>query len=93
MVSRNRGCLGDYDFDHIALFARKRYIEGIDTVSLMRQAKNRTEKEEIALVCLLDVENDIVKDIQLSCRYAGECKLTNCHDKLRTMLEQELAEK
>lgn len=91
MVCHNRGCLGRYDFDQIALHARKRFIEGIDTVSLMNQAKSETEKEEIAMVCLLSVEDAVVKDIQLNCRYANTCKMTNCHDKLRDMLEKELA--
>lgn len=93
MVCHNRGCLGNYDFDQIALHARKRFIEGIDTVSLMQAAKSETEKEEIALVCLLSVEQNVVKDIQLSCRYASTCKLTNCHAMLRDMLDKELAEK
>jgi len=91
MVCHNRGCLGKYDFDQIALYARKRFIEGIDTVSLMNQAKSETEREEIALVCLLSVDDEVVKDIQLNCRYAGTCKLTNCHDKLRDLLEKQLA--
>ena len=91
MVCHNRGCLGHYDFDQIAVHARKRFIEGIDTVSLMNQAQSETEKEEIALVCLLSVDDDVVEDIQLNCRYASSCKLTNCRDKIRDILERELA--
>mgnify|MGYP001098252349 CR=1 FL=1 len=91
MVNHNRGCLGDYDFDHIAEYARKRFVEGIDTVSLMSQARSETEKEEIALVCLLSVEDHVVQDIQLSCRYANSCKMTNCRDKLRSLINHELA--
>ena len=91
MVCHNRGCLGDYDFDHIAAFARKRFIEGVDTVSLMRQAVSDIEREEIALVCLLSVEDDVVKDIQLRCRHAETCRMSNCRDKLRQLITRELA--
>lgn len=90
MASRNPGCMGEYDFDHIAHFARRRFIEGCDTVSLMQQATSQREKEEIALVCLLDVEDETIKDINLSCRHANKCHVTTCRDKLRKMIEDEL---
>ena len=54
MVCRVPGCLGDYDFDEIVGFARKRFLEGCDTVSLLQQAETQCEKEEIALVSLVD---------------------------------------
>jgi len=88
---RNRLCLGDYDFDHIAHFARRRFVDGVDTVNLLQQAGSKREKEEIALVCLLDVEDDVIRDIQLKCRYAGQCKVTDCRDRLKKMIEQDLA--
>lgn len=93
MDCQSRACLGDYDFEHISLYARKRFVEGVDTVSLMSQATSESEREEIALVCLLSVEDDVVKDIQLNCRYAETCKITNCRSILREMLEKELAVK
>jgi hypothetical protein len=93
MVCRNPGCLGNYDFDHIAFYARKRFIEGCDTVALLRQAKSEREKEEIALVCMLDVDDDCIRDMKLSCRYAGQCAVTTCRAKLKKMIEAELAVK
>ncbi|MDH5447176.1 MAG: hypothetical protein OEY52_16625 [Gammaproteobacteria bacterium] len=93
MVRHNRGCLGEYDFDNIASHARKRFVEGIDTVSLMSQARTETEREEIALVCLLSVEDQVVRDIQLSCHYSDTCKMTNCRDILRNMINDEIANK
>ena len=91
MVCRNPGCLGNYDFDHIALHARKRFIDGIDTISLLQQATSQREKEEIALVSLLDVDDDQVRDLQLSCQHAGQCQVTNCRTKLKKMIEEETA--
>jgi hypothetical protein len=90
MVCRNPGCMGNYDFDQIALFARKRFVEGYSTVELLQQAKSEREKEEIALVCLLDIADDQLRELKLSCKYDGLCKVTSCRDKLRKMIEKDL---
>ena len=92
MVNRSPGCFGNYDFDKIAGFARKRFIDGQSTIKLLQEAKTQTEKEEIALVCMLDVEDEVVLDIGLDCRYAKDCKVTNCRDKLRRLIETELGD-
>jgi len=89
----NPRCMGNYDFEHIAHFARKRFVEGFDTVALLQQASSQREKEEIALVCMLDVEEDVIRDLQLSCRHAGECEVTDCRDRLRDLIERDLADK
>lgn len=89
MVCHNPNCLGNYDFDHIAYFARKRFVEGCDTIALLEQAESECEKEEIALVCLLDVEDDVIQDLQLCCTHADRCKVTDCRVKLKRMIEAE----
>ena len=88
---RNPMCLVDYDFEQIAYFARKRFVDGVDTVSLLQQAGSKREKEEIALVCLLDVEDDVIRAIQLKCRHADKCKVTDCRNRIKKMIEQDLA--
>jgi len=90
MASYSPGCFGNYDFDRIAYFAKKRFVEGNSTISLLNQASSKTEREEIALVCMLDVDDEIVLDVKLDCRYADDCKVTNCRDKLRKLIETEL---
>ena len=91
MACYNAGCLGNYDFEQIAFFARKRFIEGYNTVALLEQAKSEREKEEIALVCLLDVEDDQIRDLRLSCRHAVQCKVMDCRDRLKKMIEEDSA--
>jgi len=93
MVCHNPGCLGNYDFDHIAYFARKRFVEGFNTITLMEQASTEREKEEIALVSLLDVEDDKIKDLKLSCRHSTTCPVTNCRAMLRKIINEELLAK
>jgi hypothetical protein len=87
----NPRCLGSYDFEHIAHFARKRFVEGFDTVSLLQQAHSQREKEEIALVCMLDVEDEFVRKLRLSCRHADACEVIDCRDRLKEMIERDLA--
>jgi len=87
---RNPRCLGDYNFEEIAFFAKKRFVEGCNTVELMEAARSEREKEEIALVCLLDVEDDKIRDLRLCCKYAGECTVMDCRERLKQMIEGEL---
>lgn len=91
MACHNPGCMGNYDFDQIAFFARKRFIEGYQTIELLEQARSQREKEEITLVCMLDVADDQVRDLQLSCRHDERCKVTSCRSKLKKMIAAELA--
>jgi len=88
---QNPRCLGNYDFDNIARYARMRFIEGFDTITLLAQAQTRREKEEIALVGMLDVEDGIVRDMRLECVHAGHCKATECRDRLKLLIERDLA--
>lgn len=93
MARRMPGCMGDYDFDHIAYYAHKRFVEGFDTVTLMQQATSEKEKEEIALVAMLDIEDNVIKDLELCCRHAEECEVTVCRKVLKEMIKEQLAKK
>ena len=90
MANHSPGCFGKYDFYNIAKFAKKRFVDGNSTISLLNQARSETEREEIALVCMLDIDDKIVIDVKLDCRYADDCKVTNCRDKLRKLIEAEI---
>ena len=87
MANQSPGCFGGYDFDRITHFAIKRFVEGNDTINLLKQAQSQIEREEIALVCMLDIDNKVVMNIRLDCKYAEDCKVRNCRDKLRNLLE------
>jgi hypothetical protein len=91
MVCKKVECLGNYDFDKIAYFARMKFIEGYSTIELLKLASSQYEKEEIALVCLLDVDDDKIHELQLTCKYAGECISVTCREKLKRLIEEELA--
>lgn len=83
-------CMGNYDFDKIVFFAKKRYIEGCNTIELMEAARTQREREEIALVSLLHVENKEIRDIELTCKHSDKCKVMDCRDRLINLLEEEI---
>ncbi|MDT8386845.1 MAG: hypothetical protein RQ736_04985 [Thiogranum sp.] len=83
--------MGKYNFEDIARFAKKRFVEGYETLELLSQAKSQREREEIALVCLLDVDDAQIVALELDCRYAGKCKITDCRERLRKMIAADLA--
>jgi len=90
MVSHIPECMGSYDFDNITTFARKRFIEGYNTIDLMEAAQTQREKDEIALVCMLHVANDKIQNIELSCIHASNCKDMDCRERLINMIATEI---
>jgi len=92
MSCRHPGCLRNYDFDRIAYFAKKRFVDGYNTISLLQQAKTEREKEEIAVVCLLDVEDDQIRDLKIGCKYSDQCQMKNCRDEIRKLINLALAD-
>lgn len=91
MICTNPDCRGHYDFDNIVHYAQKRFIEGCVTVALMAQAGCEREKEEIALVSLLDVEDDQIRDLELRGKYDKQCKVLDRRDRLRKLIQDKLA--
>ena len=90
MASYIPECMGNYNFDNIAFYAKRRFIEGCNTIDLMAAAKTQAEKEEVALVCLLHVSNDQILDLKLSCKHASECKVMDCRERLINMITEEI---
>ena len=90
MICQIPDCLGHYDFDNIAHYAKKHFVEGCTTVALMEQAGSEREKEEIAMVSLLDVEDDQIRDLELSCKHDRQCKVLDCRDRLKELIQDEL---
>jgi hypothetical protein len=83
-------CLGNYNFDNIAQFAQKRFVEGYNTIDLMTKAGTYREKEEIALVALLSLNANQATDLELDCKYAGKCKVSNCRELIAKMINENL---
>jgi hypothetical protein len=90
MACQNPICMGNYKFDDIVYYAKKRFIEGYNTIDLMAAAKSDHDKKAIALVSLLQVDDDEARDLNLICKHDGDCKALNCRNKLKKMIGEEL---
>jgi len=90
MVSHIPECMGNYDFDKITFFAKKRFIDGCPTIELMGAAKSQREREEIALVSLLHVADEEIQELELTCKHSSSCKVIDCRERLITMITEEI---
>ena len=90
MSCRIPECMGSYDFNQIAYYAKKRFIDDCSTMELMQAAETEHEKEEIALVSMLHIANDQMAELELTCKYADKCKVMECRERLRNMISEEM---
>ena len=93
MACSNPECLGNFNFNHIANFAIKRFVDGLSTIDLMKRARSELEKEEIALVSLLDLDDESIRKLELCCQRAKNCSAIHCRERLRLLVEKELLER
>jgi len=93
MKYHNPDCLGNYNFDNIADYARKRFVEGYSTIELMQGAKSQRRRQEIALVAMMDIDDTTVQNLHLSCQYKEQCKVTTCRAVIKKMIEDNLKQK
>ena len=91
MTGQNARDMGDYNLDRIFYYAKKRFIEGCNTIDLMEAAESDREREEIALVALLNVEDKHIRNLQLTCKYSEPCNAIDYRNKLRAILGEEFA--
>ena len=81
-------CLGNYNFDNIARYAKKRFTQGYNTIELLQEADSLQEKEEIALVASIDLDDETVRDLHLTCKYADKCHVTTCRNVIKEMIHR-----
>ena len=90
MPCNNPGCAKKYKFNHIAYYARKRYIDGVSTIALMCSAKSEDEKILIVLASLPDFDDEGIRGLKPYCSQECQCEMFNLRDRLREMINYEL---
>lgn len=88
MTCFNSECVSHSDFERIAFYARKRFVEGVDTITLMVQARDDLEKREIALAALLDLDDDCIRNLNLFSCSNQACTAGSYRPKLQQMLTE-----
>lgn len=89
MTCFNAECLGNSDFERIAQYARRRFVDGIDTVTLMQSARDERERREIALAALLDLDEATIAELDLFACDSLQCRARSYRQRLRQLLVQE----
>ena len=89
MPCQYQGCLRQHDFEHIAFYARKRYVEGVSTIVLLCNAKSECEKTLIVLASLLDLDDDRIRELRPYCSDQCQQLMFDLRDRLRSMIQQE----
>ncbi len=78
-------CFCRIAIDELAGWARKKYVERIPTVQLLRMAKGPGEREAIGIVALLDVP-DIEVIRMMSPLTPSGCNILACRDRVKEWL-------
>jgi ribosomal protein L24E len=89
MPCLNPDCIRQYDFDHIAFYARKRYVEGVSTIVLMCNAKTESEKTLIVLASMLDLDDENIRQLKPYCSAKCQRLMFDLRDRLKLIIEQE----
>ena len=89
MPCQNPDCIRQYDFDHIAFYARKRYVEGVSTMVLMCNAKTESEKTLIVLASMLDLDDDNIRQLKPYCSAKCQRHMYDLRDRLKLIIDQE----
>ena len=90
MTYHNPGCRNQqYDYDRVACYARRRYIEGVATIVLLGEAGSEDEKRMIILASLLDVDDDTLLQLVPLCGRRCQCQMLAMRARLRFMIHQE----
>jgi len=89
-MNYNTYCIGNYDFEKIADYAHKRFIEGNNLMDLLTQTSSHRERQEISLVAGLSTADKTVEKLKLDCPYKEQCKVSNCRIRIKEMIENKL---
>lgn len=79
-------CFANYDYQGLVAFARKKFLDGKETVELLQHAHSEAEKEMIMLVSLLDIKDENIHRMLVGCDKTEPCVDRSCREVLRRKL-------
>ena len=86
----NSECIGNYDFDNIARYAYRHFIEGLSLIEIFQKTKSARQRQEASLVSFMDYRDNKIKNLELTCQYKEQCKTTNCQQIIKARIEEYL---
>ena len=89
MPCNNPECLRKHKYARIAFYARKHYVDGVNTIALLCEARSEDEKMQIVLASLLDLDDDGFGDLLPFCSHRCRCRMLDLRKQLRHMIALE----
>ena len=80
-------CFCRYRVDELARLAKVKFIELHSTVDMMENAGNDTERAEVAIISLLDVDDATLREVMEGKLEDGECNVVSCRRMLKRQIE------
>jgi hypothetical protein len=83
----SRFCYGKYDVRELLPIVQKKFVDGITIVELLKKAQNDVEKDKVAIVALLDLDDETVMHM-LSDNNNGNANfhILSCRNRLKKTL-------
>ena len=91
MTFYKAGCAGNYDFERVSEFARKRFIAGISLDTLVYAGCSKQAQEEAALISELDKTHSHIRSIDITCPHQAHCRVKNCQNIFLRLLSDFMA--
>jgi hypothetical protein len=80
-------CFCRYRVDELAELAKTKLIEHRSTIDMMESAKSDTERAEVAIISLFDVDDVTLRDVMEGKLEDGECNVVSCRRMLKRQIE------
>ena len=80
-------CLQQIDFDTVEYYARRKYVDGASTMSLLANARTDGDKAHIALAALIDLDDDTFFSLDIVCDRQCREKLAALRERLLVMFK------
>ncbi len=86
-IPTSQFCFGKYDIRELLPIVEKKFVDGLSTVELLKEAQNDEEKDKVAIVALLDLDDETVMNL-LSDNKNGDANfhILSCRNRLKKTL-------
>ena len=78
---------GEYDIMELLRIVKKKFVNGFSTIELLKEAQNDEEKDKVAIVALLDLDDGTVMHMLSDKKNGNEdFDILSCRNWLKKML-------
>ncbi|MFW5829251.1 MAG: hypothetical protein ACOCXA_03220 [Planctomycetota bacterium] len=70
--------LNGFDLEQLCAIARRKYLDQVPTIQLLREARDHHEREGVGIVALLDVDDGTIECVLDGLSEQQRCELLHC---------------